>query len=107
MSCFVGLKCYVLFFFQPRVLSSVCAVASDHSLSLLSLKERKCIMLASRQLFPIRTVKWRPHDDFVVIGCTDGTVYVWQMETGEHAVYCSRVKLVLFMLLILLEVSSI
>lgn len=68
---------------NPRVLSSVCAVASDHSLSLLSLKERKCIMLASRQLFPIRTVKWRPHDDFVVIGCSDGTVYVWQMETGH------------------------
>ena len=40
-------------------------------------------MLAARQLFPIQCVKWRPHDDFLVIGCTDGTVYVWQMETGK------------------------
>jgi WD repeat-containing protein 7 len=68
--------------FQSRVQSSVCAVSSDHSLSLLSLRENKCILMASRHLFPIQTVKWRPHDDFVVIGCTDGTVYIWQMETG-------------------------
>ena len=40
-------------------------------------------MLASRQLFPIQVVKWRPLDDFLVVGCTDGTVYVWQMETGH------------------------
>ncbi len=68
---------------QPRILPCVASVASDHSLALLSLKERKSIMLASRQLFPIQTVKWRPMDDFLVIGCTDGTVYVWQMETGR------------------------
>lgn len=29
------------------------------------------------------TIKWRPLDDFLVIGCSDGTVYVWQMETGH------------------------
>jgi len=68
---------------QTRVQMSICAVASDHSLSLLSLRDNKCILLASRQLFPVHVVKWRPHDDFVVIGCTDGTVYVWQMETGK------------------------
>jgi len=43
-------------------------------------------MLASRQLFPISVVKWRPHDDFVIIGTTDGTVYVWQMETGQSEI---------------------
>jgi len=73
--------CYCL---QMRVQMSICAVASDHSLSLLSLRDNKCILLASRQLFPIHVVKWRPHDDFVVIGCTDSTVYVWQMETGAY-----------------------
>ena len=70
------------FILQPRVLSCVCSVASDHSLALLSLRERKCTLLAARQLFPIEVVKWRPLDDYVVIGCTDGSVYVWQMETG-------------------------
>ncbi|XP_076449576.1 WD repeat-containing protein 7-like isoform X2 [Babylonia areolata] len=67
---------------NPRILSSVCSVASDHSVALLSLKERKCVMLASRHLFPVKVIRWRPLDDFMVVSCTDGTVYVWQMETG-------------------------
>lgn len=40
-------------------------------------------MLASRHLFPIQVIKWRPCDDYLVVGCTDGSVYVWQMDTGE------------------------
>ena len=27
--------------------------------------------------------KWRPADDFLVVGCIDGSVYLWQMETGH------------------------
>lgn len=40
-------------------------------------------MLASRHLFPVVTIKWRPLDDFMIVGCSDGAVYVWQMETGH------------------------
>lgn len=40
-------------------------------------------MLASRHLFPIQVIKWRPSDDYLVVGCSDGSVYVWQMDTGE------------------------
>lgn len=39
--------------------------------------------MASRHLFPVVTIKWRPLDDFMIVGCSDGTVYVWQMETGN------------------------
>ncbi|XP_054284086.1 WD repeat-containing protein 7 isoform X2 [Macrosteles quadrilineatus] len=66
-----------------RVQKCVCSVASDHSVTLLSLTERKCIVLASRHLFPVVTIKWRPLDDFMIVGCSDSTVYVWQMETGH------------------------
>ncbi|RZF46081.1 hypothetical protein LSTR_LSTR004794 [Laodelphax striatellus] len=68
---------------STRVGKCVCSVASDHSVTLLSLTERKCVVLASRHLFPVVTIKWRPLDDFMIIGCSDGTVYVWQMETGH------------------------
>ncbi|XP_022084868.1 WD repeat-containing protein 7-like isoform X1 [Acanthaster planci] len=68
---------------NARVLACICTVASDHSVALLSLRERKCIMLASRHLFPIKTIKWRPTEDFLVVGCEDGSVFVWQMETGH------------------------
>ncbi|XP_045461740.1 WD repeat-containing protein 7 isoform X6 [Harmonia axyridis] len=66
-----------------RIQKCICSVASDHSVTLLSLTERKCVCLASRHLFPVTTIKWRPLDDFIIIGCSDGTVYVWQMETGH------------------------
>uniref|UniRef100_A0A8C1VID2 WD repeat domain 7 n=1 Tax=Cyprinus carpio TaxID=7962 RepID=A0A8C1VID2_CYPCA len=68
---------------STRVQHCVCSVASDHSVGLLSLRERKCIMLASRHLFPIQVIKWRPCDDYLVVGCSDGSVYVWQMDTGD------------------------
>jgi WD40 repeat protein len=68
---------------SPRIQKCICSVASDHSVTLLSLQERKCVTLASRHLFPVVTIKWRPLDDFLIVGCSDGTVYVWQMETGH------------------------
>ncbi|XP_043262584.1 WD repeat-containing protein 7 isoform X9 [Colletes gigas] len=68
---------------SPRIQKCVCSVASDHSVTLLSLTERKCVVLASRHLFPVVTIKWRPLDDFMIVGCSDGAVYVWQMETGH------------------------
>ncbi|KAM4643450.1 LOW QUALITY PROTEIN: WD repeat-containing protein 7 [Amazona ochrocephala] len=67
---------------SARVQHCVCSVASDHSVGLLSLREKKCIMLAARHLFPIRVIKWRPAEDYLVVGCADGSVYVWQMDTG-------------------------
>ncbi|XP_023570958.1 WD repeat-containing protein 7 isoform X3 [Octodon degus] len=67
---------------SARVQHCICSVASDHSVGLLSLREKKCIMLASRHLFPIQIIKWRPADDYLVVGCSDGSVYVWQMDTG-------------------------
>lgn len=63
----------------------ICSVGRDHSVSLISLKERKCILLASRHLFPVTCIKWRPLDDFMMVACSDGTLYVWQMETGDKA----------------------
>lgn len=44
-------------------------------------------MLAGRHLFPVQTIKWRPLDDFMVVSCSDGTVYVWQMETGRYFIF--------------------
>lgn len=56
-------------------------------MTLVSLKERKCVLLASRHLFPVTCIKWRPLDDFMMVACSDGTLYVWQMETGR---FCNK-----------------
>lgn len=42
---------------QPRVQKSICSVASDHSVTLLSLTERKCICLASRWVSRVNSFK--------------------------------------------------
>lgn len=77
---------YFDFVLQNRVQACICSVAQDHSVALLGLRERKCIMLASLHAFPVETIKWRALDDFLVVGCTDGSVYVWQMETGKRKI---------------------
>lgn len=74
---------FIFAHFQPRILSCVCTVAGDHSVALLSLKERKCLLLASRHLYPVKMIKWRPLDDFMLVQTKDGVVTVWQMETGK------------------------
>lgn len=73
-------------------------------------------MLASRHLFPVVTIKWRPLDDFMIVGCSDGAVYVWQMETGHldrvlHGLlascYVSPLILVFFINLSILSISNL
>jgi hypothetical protein len=61
----------------------ICSIASDHSVSLISLKERKIVLLANRQSYPVVGLRWRINDDFLLIRCSDGSLYVWQIETGN------------------------
>lgn len=67
---------------SERLKNSICCVASDHSVSILNLSERRCTLLASRHLFPVSVIKWRPTDDSMVVGCIDGSAYIWRVETG-------------------------
>jgi hypothetical protein len=66
-----------------KVQYCVCSIANDHSVSLISLKERKIVILANRQLYPVVGLRWRINDDFLLIKCSDGSLYVWQIETGN------------------------
>ncbi len=66
-----------------KVQYCVCSIASDHSVALMSLKERKIVLLANRQSYPVVGLRWRINDDFLLIKCSDGSLYVWQIETGN------------------------
>lgn len=68
---------------SARAQLSICSVASDHSVTILNLNKRTCTLLASRQLFPVAVIKWRPTDDTLIIGTTDGSAYVWQIQSGQ------------------------
>lgn len=67
----------------PRIQNCICSISEDHSVALLSIKECKLVLLASKHLYPVLSVKWRPEHDFLMVATHDGSVYVWQMETGH------------------------
>uniref|UniRef100_A0A6G1SN68 WD repeat-containing protein 7 n=1 Tax=Aceria tosichella TaxID=561515 RepID=A0A6G1SN68_9ACAR len=70
---------------SAKLQTSICCVALDHSVSILNLNEKKCTLLAGRQLFPVQVIKWKPTDDTMVVGCKDDSAYVWRLETGQLA----------------------
>ena len=52
-------------------------------MTILSLSERKCLLLAGGHSSPVDCVRWRLEEDFLLVSCVDGKLYVWQIETGE------------------------
>ena len=68
---------------QLRYQNCVCSIGLDHSVAILALQERNCVFLASCHDAPVETVRWRPYEDFLIVGCNNSKVYVWQLETGE------------------------
>lgn len=66
-----------------KVQFCVCSIGSDHTVALLHLKEFKIVLLANRQRSPIVGLRWRINDDFLLIKCFDGSLFVWQIETGN------------------------
>ncbi|XP_042543766.1 WD repeat-containing protein 72 [Dipodomys spectabilis] len=60
----------------------ICCVCSDHSVSLLHLEGRSCLLQARKHLFPVRTIRWHPVENFLIVGCADDSVYIWEIETG-------------------------
>ncbi|KYO21230.1 WD repeat-containing protein 7 isoform C [Alligator mississippiensis] len=60
----------------------VCSVCSDHSVALLHLQERICLLHARKHLFPVKMIKFHPVENLLVVGCEDDSVYIWEIETG-------------------------
>ncbi|CAB3403143.1 unnamed protein product [Caenorhabditis bovis] len=65
------------------VTKCIAGISKDNSVALLNLRDNKCILLASKHPHPVAHIKWRPLDDFMLVKLTDGSVYVWQMETAN------------------------
>ncbi|XP_078540981.1 WD repeat-containing protein 72 [Lissotriton helveticus] len=61
---------------------SVCSIYSDHSVALLHLQDRVCLLHARKHLFPVKTIHYHPIEDLLIVACEDGSVYVWDIETG-------------------------
>ncbi|KAK1339076.1 hypothetical protein QTO34_019749 [Cnephaeus nilssonii] len=74
--------------FRLRSNQVVFCVCGDHSVALLHLEEKRFLFCARKHLFPVKVIKWHPVENFLIVGCADDSVYIWEIETeaGEaHA----------------------
>ncbi|KAM8998208.1 WD repeat-containing protein 72 isoform 6-T6 [Ara ararauna] len=60
----------------------VCCVCSDHSVAILHLQKRVCLLHARKHLFPVKKIKFDPVENLLIVGCEDNSVYIWEIETG-------------------------
>uniref|UniRef100_A0ABM5EXE3 WD repeat-containing protein 72 isoform X1 n=1 Tax=Pogona vitticeps TaxID=103695 RepID=A0ABM5EXE3_9SAUR len=60
----------------------VCCLCGDHSVVLLHLQERTCILHARKHLFPVKTLHWHPVQNLLIVGCENDSIYIWDIETG-------------------------
>ncbi|XP_055293020.1 WD repeat-containing protein 72 [Moschus berezovskii] len=83
--------------FKLRSYQVICCVCSDHAVALLHLEGRRCLLSARKHLFPVRMIKWHPVENFLIVGCADDSVYIWEIETGtlERHETGERAKIIL------------
>ncbi|XP_015728514.1 WD repeat-containing protein 72 [Coturnix japonica] len=62
--------------------SVVCCLCSDHSVAVLHLQKKVCLLHARKHLFPVKKIKFDPIENLLIVGCEDDSVYVWEIETG-------------------------
>uniref|UniRef100_A0A8C4WUU5 Uncharacterized protein n=1 Tax=Eptatretus burgeri TaxID=7764 RepID=A0A8C4WUU5_EPTBU len=62
---------------------TICSVASDHSVAMLSLVGIRPMVLTSAHPFPVVAVRWRHAERLLFIACSDGSLFVWQSSTGK------------------------
>ncbi|XP_056428319.1 WD repeat-containing protein 72 isoform X2 [Hyla sarda] len=68
--------------YKVKLFQSIYCICSDNSVALLNLQERICFFHARKHLFPVKSLKWHPVEEVLVVGCEDGAVYVWEIESG-------------------------
>lgn len=78
---------------QLQYHSVVCCVCSDHSVAVLHLQKKVCLLHARKHLFPVKKIKFDPIGNLLIVGCEDDSVYVWEIETGNirlfvHLKFC-------------------
>ncbi|OPJ70598.1 WD repeat-containing protein 72 isoform A [Patagioenas fasciata monilis] len=68
--------------YRLRDAGVVCCVCSDHSVAVLHLQKKLCLLHARKHLFPVKKIKFDPVENLLIVGCEDESLYIWEVETG-------------------------
>lgn len=84
-----SVKTEVISILQLKDHGIVCCVCSDHSVAILHLQKRVCLLHARKHLFPVKKIKFDPVENLLIVGCEDNSVYIWEIETGKNrGIFC-------------------
>ena len=63
--------------------SCLLSVGSDRAVCLLSLQNYNCQYMLVGHSARVESLVWREDQDFLIVGCADGSAYVWELGTGS------------------------
>eukprot|EP00045_Choanoeca_perplexa_P016001 m.209438 g.209438 ORF g.209438 m.209438 type:complete len:1171 (+) comp17141_c0_seq1:28-3540(+) len=67
----------------PKWRNCICAVNTDNSVCLYDIDKGLCALRVAGHAHPIARVKWLPEDDFMVVECDNGAIYIWQLSSSH------------------------
>ncbi|KAI8979974.1 hypothetical protein BDB01DRAFT_837012 [Pilobolus umbonatus] len=66
-----------------RVKGCIVSIAKDNSVALISIDSMTCLFIFPGYSFPLTTIQWRTAEDYLIMGYSDNSVFVWQMQTAH------------------------
>ena len=67
---------------QQRWRHCLLTVGRDRSVHLYSLLNYSCLYVFAGHSGPVEALVWRHEQDYLIVGCGDGSVAVWELGTG-------------------------
>ncbi|KAG1291009.1 hypothetical protein G6F66_008167 [Rhizopus arrhizus] len=68
---------------DTRIKGCIVSIAEDNSVALISVDSMSCLFIFPGHSHPLTTIQWRTVEDYLVLGYSDDTAFVWQMQTAH------------------------
>ncbi|KAG1156532.1 hypothetical protein G6F37_007520 [Rhizopus arrhizus] len=68
---------------DTRIKGCIVSIGEDNSVALISVDSMSCLFIFPGHSHPLTTIQWRTVEDYLVLGYSDDTAFVWQMQTAH------------------------
>lgn len=68
---------------DTRIRGCIVSVAEDNSVALISVDSMSCLFIFPGYPHPLTAIQWRTTEDYLVLGYSDDSAFVWQMQTAH------------------------
>ncbi|EDQ87894.1 uncharacterized protein MONBRDRAFT_33150 [Monosiga brevicollis MX1] len=67
----------------PRWRNCVAAINGDNSVCIYDIDKGICAARLAGHAYPISRLRWMAEDDFLLVECNNGMVYIWQLSSTQ------------------------